>query len=100
VGPQKLRPGRIDFQDLTPQVKGKKTDRNKFKQVLVSSVEFLFHESPQMILEFGFSILDLFDMLFLLYNKRWSATRRKRLRCASETITLGILAHFSHFRHF
>jgi hypothetical protein len=31
-------------------------------------------------------------------NKRLSATRRKRLRCASETITLGILAHFSHFR--
>jgi hypothetical protein len=26
-----------------------------------------------------------------IYNKRWSATRRKRLRCASETITLGIL---------
>jgi hypothetical protein len=25
--------------------------------------------------------------------KRLSATRRKRLRCASETITLGILAH-------
>jgi hypothetical protein len=35
-----------------------------------------------------------------IYNYRWSATRRKRLRCASETITLGILAHFRHFRHF
>jgi len=32
-----------------------------------------------------------------IYNKRWSATRRKRLRCASDTITLGILAHFRHF---
>jgi hypothetical protein len=27
-----------------------------------------------------------------IYNKRWSATRR--LRCASETIILGILDHF------
>jgi hypothetical protein len=26
-----------------------------------------------------------------IYNKRWSA---------SETLTLDILAHFSHFRHF
>jgi hypothetical protein len=26
-----------------------------------------------------------------IYNKRWSA---------SETINLGILAHFRHFRHF
>jgi hypothetical protein len=28
------------------------------------------------------------------YSKRWSVTRRKRLRCASETIILGILDHF------
>jgi hypothetical protein len=27
-------------------------------------------------------------------------TPRKRVRCASDTIILGILAHFSHFRHF
>ena len=26
-----------------------------------------------------------------IYNKRWSATRRKRLPCTSGTITLGIL---------
>jgi len=25
---------------------------------------------------------------------------RERLRCASETLTLGTLAHFRHFRHF
>ena len=25
---------------------------------------------------------------------------RERLRCACDTITLGILAHFRHFRHF
>jgi hypothetical protein len=25
---------------------------------------------------------------------------RERLRCASDTITLGTLAHFRHFRHF
>jgi hypothetical protein len=40
------------------------------------------------------------EEFYHIYNKRWSATRRKRLRCASDTITLGILAHFSHFRHF
>jgi hypothetical protein len=33
------------------------------------------------------------------FNKRWSTTRRKRLRCASDNIILGTLAHFSHFRH-
>jgi len=29
-----------------------------------------------------------------IYNKRLSATQRRRLRCASETIILGILDHF------
>jgi len=29
-----------------------------------------------------------------LNNERWSAKRGKRLRCASETIILGILDHF------
>jgi hypothetical protein len=27
-------------------------------------------------------------------------TPRKCVRCASETVTLGTLAHFRHFRHF
>jgi hypothetical protein len=30
-----------------------------------------------------------------IYNKRLSATQRRRLRCASETIILGILDHLS-----
>jgi hypothetical protein len=29
-----------------------------------------------------------------VYDKRWSAKRRKRLPCASETMNLGILDHF------
>ena len=29
-----------------------------------------------------------------IYNKRLSVKRRKRLRCKSETIILGILDHF------
>jgi hypothetical protein len=40
------------------------------------------------------------EEFYHINNKRWSATRRKRLRCACDTITLGILAHFRHFRHF
>jgi hypothetical protein len=35
-----------------------------------------------------------------LFNKRWSGTRRKRLRCASDALILGTLAQFRHFRHF
>ena len=31
---------------------------------------------------------------FYHFYKRCSATRRKRLRCASDTITLGTLDHF------
>jgi hypothetical protein len=33
------------------------------------------------------------EEFYHFFNKRWSATRRKRLRCASETTILGILAH-------
>jgi hypothetical protein len=33
----------------------------------------------------------------VIYLKIWSATRRKRLRCASDSLTLGTLAHFRHF---
>ena len=53
------------------------------------------------------------EEFYPIYNKRLSATRRtrrahaaqaralrERLRCASETIILGTLAHFRHFRHF
>jgi len=53
------------------------------------------------------------EEFYQIQYKRWSATRRtrrahaaqaralrERLRCASDTITLGILAHFRHFRHF
>jgi hypothetical protein len=29
-----------------------------------------------------------------LFNKRWSGTRRKRLRCASDALILGILGTF------
>gem|GEM_PF-3799268 len=29
-----------------------------------------------------------------LYNKRWGVTRRKRLRCASDTGTLDVLGIF------
>ena len=34
------------------------------------------------------------EEFYHFYNKRWSAARRKRLGCASETIILGILDHF------
>jgi hypothetical protein len=37
------------------------------------------------------------EEFYHIYNKRWSATRRKRLRCASDTIILGILGT-SNFR--
>jgi hypothetical protein len=40
------------------------------------------------------------EEFYSIYNKRWSATRRKRLRCMGDTITLGTLAHFRHFSHF
>jgi len=53
------------------------------------------------------------EEFYQIQYKRWSATRRtrrahaaqaralrERLRCGSDTITLGILAHFRHFRHF
>jgi hypothetical protein len=30
------------------------------------------------------------EKFYLIYNQRWGV---------SETLTLGILAHFSHFRH-
>jgi hypothetical protein len=33
----------------------------------------------------------------IVSKKRWSITRRMRLRCASDTSTLGTLDHFSHF---
>ena len=37
------------------------------------------------------------EEFYHIYNKSWSATRRKRLRCASETIILGIFIRFSSF---
>jgi hypothetical protein len=38
------------------------------------------------------------EEFYQIQYKRWSATRHKRLRCASDTITLGTLAHFRHFK--
>ena len=47
-----------------------------------------------------FSVLNRMEVTkvkeFCHFYKRWSVTRRKRLRCASDTETLGILVHFSH----
>ena len=34
------------------------------------------------------------EEFYPIYNKRWSATLRERLRCASETIILGTLGTF------
>jgi hypothetical protein len=34
------------------------------------------------------------EEFYHIYNKRWSATRRKRLRCEREITILGILDHF------
>jgi hypothetical protein len=41
----------------------------------------------------GWTRVDEFDHL------KKDGAPRERLRCASNTITLGILAQFSHFRH-
>jgi hypothetical protein len=35
-----------------------------------------------------------------VHSPRRRLAQRERLRCASDSITLGILVHFRHFRHF